>query len=103
MYESLYGLNEDPFRMSLDARFSFHHRSYVEVKEYLEYGLSQGDGMLILLGEAGTGKSTVVNDLLGDHYSGIGAHPHCYCLHHPIGVPGDPCLSAPGYTAPLSS
>ena len=69
MYESCYGLSEDPFRMSLDARFSFHHRSYVEVREYLEYGLSQGEGMLILLGKPGTGRSTIVNDLLVDHAS----------------------------------
>lgn len=69
MYEAFYGFSEDPFRISPDYRFSYPHRSYLKAKNYLEYGLLRAEGIVVVTGEPGTGKSTVINDLLSDYDS----------------------------------
>ncbi len=67
MYESCYGLSDDPFRMTLDARLSFPYRSYLEAKQVLEYSLLQGEGLVLLVGAAGSGKTALISELLGVH------------------------------------
>ena len=69
MYEAFYGFSEDPFRISPDHRFSYPHQSYIKAKNHLEYGLLRGEGIVVITGEPGTGKSTVINDLLTDYQS----------------------------------
>ncbi|MEN8129457.1 MAG: XrtA/PEP-CTERM system-associated ATPase [Pseudomonadota bacterium] len=69
MYEVFYGFSEDPFRISPDYRFSYPHRSYLKARNYLEYGLLRGEGIVVITGEPGTGKSTVINDLLSEYAS----------------------------------
>jgi general secretion pathway protein A len=64
MYESFYGLRERPFELTPNPRFLFltsHHR---EALTTLEYGLSGRTGIALLVGEAGTGKTTVVHAAL---------------------------------------
>jgi putative secretion ATPase (PEP-CTERM system associated) len=69
MYEAFYGFREDPFRISPDYRFSYPHKTYIKARNYLEYGLLRGEGIVVITGEPGTGKSTVINDLLSDYDS----------------------------------
>jgi type II secretory pathway predicted ATPase ExeA len=64
MYEAFYGLNADPFRLSVETRFCFPHRSYARAKAYVEYALHRAEGFVMITGSPGTGKTTLVNDLL---------------------------------------
>ena len=63
MYESFYALNADPFRLSADPRFCFHHRSYVRAKASVQYALHRAEGFVMITGRAGTGKTLLVADL----------------------------------------
>ena len=69
LYKSCYKLEGEPFRLHPDHRFSFAHRSYANAKAYLEYALSQGGGFIAITGPPGTGKTTLIRDLLAglDH------------------------------------
>lgn len=64
MYEKFYGLTADPFRLSPDHRFSFSHASYAKAKAYIRYALQRGEGLVMVTGKPGTGKTTLINDLL---------------------------------------
>ena len=64
MYEGFYGLKTDPFRLSADHRFCYNHRSYARAKAYVQYALYRAEGFVLVTGRPGTGKTTLVNDLL---------------------------------------
>jgi general secretion pathway protein A len=64
MYEAFYGLETDPFRLSADHRFCFSHRSYARAKSYVRYALHRAEGFVLITGRPGTGKTTLVSDLL---------------------------------------
>ena len=64
MYESLYGLSCDPFRLRPDHRFAYGHDCYARARSHLEYGLLRGEGIVLVTGAPGTGKSTLVEDVL---------------------------------------
>ena len=66
LYETFYKLSADPFRLSPDHRFSFGHRSYARAKAYLEYALHRGEGFITITGSAGTGKTTLINQILSE-------------------------------------
>lgn len=68
MYEAFYKLHADPFMMSPDHRFSYPHHSYTKARSHLEYGLLRGEGLVVVTGAPGMGKSTVINDVL-EQYS----------------------------------
>lgn len=60
MYRHYYGLNERPFDLSPNPRFLFLSARHREALAHLRYGLSGRPGLTLLLGEAGTGKTTLV-------------------------------------------
>nr|WP_198979971.1 XrtA/PEP-CTERM system-associated ATPase [Herbaspirillum sp. ASV7] len=64
MYESFYGLRDKPFRLRPDPSFFFGSKGHKRAMSYLEYGLSQGEGFIIITGEVGAGKTTLVRKLL---------------------------------------
>jgi general secretion pathway protein A len=64
MYTDYYGLNERPFQLTPDARFWFESRTHKKAMAYLGYGLAQGEGFIVITGEVGAGKSTLVAHLL---------------------------------------
>jgi general secretion pathway protein A len=66
MYESFYKLRDEPFRLSPDPYYCFKHRSYVKAEGYLRYGVQRAEGIIIVTGMPGTGKSTLVSELLKD-------------------------------------
>ncbi|MDN5870541.1 MAG: AAA family ATPase [Nitrococcus sp.] len=66
MYESFFGFTGDPFRLTPDYRFCFHHRSFRKAKAYMEYGVHRAEGFVMVTGRPGTGKTTLIYDLLAN-------------------------------------
>jgi general secretion pathway protein A len=64
MYESFYGLTAKPFQLSPDPEFFFGSRGHRRAMAYLEYGLHQAEGFIVVTGEVGAGKTTLVRQLL---------------------------------------
>jgi general secretion pathway protein A len=64
MYEQFYGLRERPFDLSPNPRFLFLSRGHKEALTHLRYGLSGRPGLTVVVGEAGTGKTTLVRAAL---------------------------------------
>lgn len=64
MYESFYGLRERPFELTPNPRFLFMTPRHREALTTLEYGLSARTGIALLVGDAGTGKTTVIHAAL---------------------------------------
>ncbi|MCB1947811.1 AAA family ATPase, partial [Nitrosomonas sp.] len=63
MYESFYGLNAKPFQLKPDPSFFYGSKGHKRAMAYLEYGLSQGEGFIVLTGEVGAGKTTLMRNL----------------------------------------
>ncbi len=66
MYESYYKLTGKPFPLNPDPRFFFPSSSHKRAISYLQYGVEQGEGFIVITGDIGTGKSTLVQYLF-DH------------------------------------
>ena len=64
MYTDYYGLSERPFQLTPDARFYFSSRTHKKAMAYLGYGIAQGEGFIVITGDIGAGKSTLVQHLL---------------------------------------
>lgn len=64
MYEAYYGLKVKPFQLNPDPAFYFDSRQHRRAKAYLEYGLHQNEGFIVVTGEIGAGKTTIVRGLL---------------------------------------
>ena len=66
MYESFYGLSAKPFRLRPDPHFFYGSRGHKRAMAYLDYGLSQGEGFIVITGEVGAGKTTLVRNLFNN-------------------------------------
>lgn len=66
MYEEFFGLRERPFDLLPNPRFLFLAGQHREAFSNLRYGLSVPKGLTLLIGEAGTGKTTLVQSALGE-------------------------------------
>jgi len=66
MYEQYYHLRADPFALSPNPGFCYPHASYKKAKIYMQFALSRGEGFLVITGKPGTGKTTLVKELLGE-------------------------------------
>jgi general secretion pathway protein A len=66
MYESFYGLAEKPFQLNPDPKFYFGSRQHRRAMSFAEYGLHQGEGFIVITGDVGTGKTTLVRNLIGN-------------------------------------
>ncbi len=64
MYERFYGLRDRPFELAPDPRFLFLTPQHREALSNLEYGLSAAKAITVLIGEAGTGKTTLLRRAL---------------------------------------
>jgi len=64
MYESYYGFTERPFQLTPNAQWFYASRLHKRALAYLQYGLSQGEGFIVITGDVGTGKTTIANQLL---------------------------------------
>ena len=64
MYEAFYGFRESPFRVTPDPRFLYRNPAIDEAVAALTYGVERRKGFLSLVGEVGTGKTTLLRHLL---------------------------------------
>ena len=64
MYEAFYKLKEKPFNLTPDPRFIYFTEKHCEALANLVYGIRERKGFMVLSGEVGTGKTTIVNALL---------------------------------------
>lgn len=64
MYEKFYGLAERPFDLTPNPRFMYLSRRHLEALSVVHYGISGRKGITLLVGEAGTGKTTVVRSVI---------------------------------------
>lgn len=64
MYTEFYGLKELPFALTPDPRFIYFTPSHIEVMANLHYGIESGKGLVVVTGEVGTGKTTVLRWML---------------------------------------
>ena len=76
MYESFYGLSSKPFQLNPDPKFYFSSKPHRRARSYLVYGVMRGEGFIVITGEVGAGKTTIVRDLLDSLENGsvIAAH-----------------------------
>ncbi len=63
MYEDFYHLRAKPFQLSPDPSFFYGSKGHKRAMSYLEYGLHQGEGFIVITGEVGAGKTTLVRNL----------------------------------------
>lgn len=64
MYEAFYGLSSKPFQLNPDPAFYFGSKPHRRARAYLEYGVMRAEGFIVITGEVGAGKTTVVRGLL---------------------------------------
>ncbi len=60
MYVEFYGLKELPFALTPDPRFIYFTPSHTEAMANLHYGIESGKGLVVVTGEVGTGKTTIL-------------------------------------------
>jgi general secretion pathway protein A len=60
VYAEFYGLKELPFALTPDPRFIYFTLSHTEVMANLHYGIESGKGLIVVTGEVGTGKTTIL-------------------------------------------
>ena len=64
MYESHFGFSGSPFQLNPDPAFYFDSRGHSNALAYLKFGAHQGEGFIVVTGEIGAGKTTLVRTLL---------------------------------------
>ena len=64
MYEAYFGLRGKPFQLNPDPSFFYGSRGHRRAMAYLEYGLHQNEGFIVITGEIGAGKTLLVRSLL---------------------------------------
>lgn len=64
MYDEHYGLSGRSFQLTPDPRFWFDTATHSKAMAYLGYGLSQGEGFVVITGDPGAGKTTLMGHLL---------------------------------------
>jgi general secretion pathway protein A len=64
MYEAFYGLTEEPFNITPDPKFFYLSKKHEGGLEHLLYGIERKKGLIVLTGEVGTGKTTLLNTII---------------------------------------
>ena len=65
MYDQFYGFQGRPFLLTPDPHYYFESLTHRKALSYLGYGLAQGEGFIVITGEIGAGKTTLVGHLMG--------------------------------------
>lgn len=79
MYETFYGFRERPFDLTPNPRFLVMTDVHREALSNLEYGIASRTGITLLVGDAGTGKTTLIRTALERQSE----HVHCVHLQNP--------------------
>ncbi|MDX3908961.1 MAG: XrtA-associated ATPase [Sphingobium sp.] len=64
MYDQFYGLTGRPFQLTPDPHFYFESATHRKALSYLGYGLAQGEGFIVITGDIGAGKTTLVGHVM---------------------------------------
>jgi general secretion pathway protein A len=84
MYEQFFGLRERPFELTSNATYVVMTSKHQEALSVLQYGISTGHGITLLLGAAGTGKTTMLRRALGRRTGGVSEEGGRWvCLNNP--------------------
>ena len=65
MYEAFFGFREKPFHVTADPAFLYPSQEHQEALAHLIYGIRERLGFILITGEVGTGKTTLVKTLIG--------------------------------------
>jgi general secretion pathway protein A len=76
MYQEFYGVRERPFDLTSNLKYLLMTAKHREALSNLAYGISTGTGITLLLGEPGTGKTTVLRKAAAWYLQGPRPHPH---------------------------
>ena len=71
MYESFYGLTEKPFNLLPDPDYLYMSAGHEDIFTHLEYAVSENKGFVVVTGEVGSGKTTLINYLISKSLSGV--------------------------------
>jgi general secretion pathway protein A len=63
MYQAFYNFSKKPFQLNADIEFFYESAEHKRAKLYLNYGLSQGEGFVIVTGAPGMGKTMLIKEL----------------------------------------
>ena len=85
MYTDFYHLKEKPFELTPSSRFLYLGESHKKALDHLTYGVSERKGFILLTGEIGTGKTTMVHALLNN----IDKNTQYIHLSNPLLSPGE--------------
>jgi general secretion pathway protein A len=80
MYERFYGLRERPFNLTSNPRYLLLTSGHAEALSTLQYGITSRIGIIVLVGEAGTGKTTVIRAALASQPPG----GHFVVMNNPL-------------------
>ena len=64
MFEPYFGFSAAPFQLSPDPSFFYGSQGHKRAHAYLQYGMYQSEGFIVLTGEVGAGKTTLIRNLL---------------------------------------
>jgi putative secretion ATPase (PEP-CTERM system associated) len=64
MFEEFYGFSGRPFQLTPDPSFYYESLTHRKALSYLDYALAQGEGFVVITGEVGSGKSTLIGHLM---------------------------------------
>lgn len=71
MYVSYFGCREHPFHITPDPRFFYANNAYEEAYANLLYGIQERKGFIVLTGEVGTGKTTLLRRLMDELHNSV--------------------------------
>src|ERR1700704_3915755 len=80
MYEPCYGLSELPFELTANPKYLFLTARQREALSILQYGITSAKSLTVLIGEAGTGKTTLIRAALESERC---RHVRCIYLNNP--------------------
>lgn len=66
MYLNFFGLNEQPFQLTPDSQYLYLSGSHMRAKAYMDYTVWKRDGFVVITGEIGAGKTTLIHKLLSE-------------------------------------
>ena len=71
MYESFYGLKEKPFNLLPDPDYLYMSSGHENIFSHLEYAIADNKGFVVITGDVGSGKTTLINYLISKSLSGV--------------------------------
>lgn len=64
MYEDFYRLRKNPFQLNADIEFFYNSKIHQKALTYMRYGITKGEGFIVITGTPGTGKTLLVKQLV---------------------------------------